>query len=376
METTDEQWMRRAITVACQARGHAEPNPLVGCVIVGGDGEVIAEACTQTFGGPHAEAVALKAAGDRAAGATLYTTLEPCCYTGHGKKTPPCAPRIVNAKIRRVVVGCIDPNPHVAGNGNRQLQEAGLDVASGVCEDEAKQLLAPFIATMVHKRPYVTLKWAVSSDGKVAGKHGQPVRISNPASTAAVHRLRGRCDAIAVGTNTVKNDDPLLTARTDDPPRTPLRVIFSNSLQLGQSRRLLEDVGEPVLIYTVENAAFDSPDHVELIRLPAHDNGRGGVRFSMIDALADLHRRSVTHLLIEPGPKLAREMIERNQSDRILTIRGQHAIGDDGLDAPIDPYPPVHAFDLEGDTWTESLNPNSDVYFGPFPSPDVRLLPV
>lgn len=389
--TVDERFMARAIEVAAGARGLAEPNPLVGCVIVR-DCEVVGEGHTSRYGGPHAEPAALDAAGARAVGATAYVTLEPCCYTGHGKLTPPCAPRLIGARLARVVIGCADPNPHVAGNGVRQLREAGLDVTVGVLEARARQLIAPFVARVLHNRPYVTLKWAVSADGKVAGRQGRPVRITNAAATAAVHWLRGRVDAIAVGTNTLVNDDPLLTARTPEPLRVPTRVVFSNSFALdaatevagsdqhprlpsrrhGKSRLFSTPDAGPVLVYTVDRGmALPTPAKVEVVALPPHDNGRGGVRFSMADAFADLAQRRVAHLLIEPGPKLARELIARNQADRVWTIRGQHSIGDDGLDALDDPYPTTATLDLDGDLLRESLNPRSAAYFGNFPSPDI-----
>src|SRR5262245_48989455 len=153
----DQQMMRRAIRLAMNARGQAEPNPTVGVVIARGD-RVIGEGATSGFGGPHAEPTALAACTEPPAGATAYTTLEPCCHTN--KKTPPCVPALIEAKIARVVIGCVDPNPDVNGKGIEQLRAAGIAVESNVLEDPAKQLIAPFIARTVYDRPYVTLKWA------------------------------------------------------------------------------------------------------------------------------------------------------------------------------------------------------------------------
>ena len=358
--------------LAVRGRGHVEPNPLVGCVIVR-DGRTIGEGFHQRFGEAHAEPSALADAGD-AKSATAYVTLEPCCHTN--KKTPPCVPRLITAKVGRVVVGCLDPDPNVSGEGVRQLRAAGIEVTAGVLEAEAKQLIAPFFARVRLRRPYVTLKWAVSADGKVAGRQGRPVRITGAAATAAVMALRGRCDAVAVGTNTLLNDDPLLTARTPDPPREPVRVVFSNSLTLGERRRLFATPESgPVLVYTVEREgqAADAPPGVEVIALPGHDNGRGGVRFSMVDAYADLARRGVTHLLVEPGPKLAAELIERQQADRAWVIRGQAEIGDDGLPAPACPWPVMTTRNLDGDVLAEHLNSASDAFFAAAPSPDLIL---
>lgn len=373
--TADINFMQRALDLAVRARGTAEPNPTVGCVLVV-NGQIIGEGHTSAYGGPHAEPNAIadcEERGNDPAGATAYLTLEPCCHTN--KRTPPCAPRLVEARVSRVVIGCLDPNPHVDGGGLRLLREAGTEVETGVLEAACRQLVAPFFARMRLNRPYVTLKWAQSPDGKVAGRKGRPVRITNEASTAVVHALRGRCDAIAIGTNTLLNDDPLLTARTPDPPRRPIRVVFSNSLNFGDRPRLLTTRHEgPVLVYTIAGAAtIQPPKGVELVPLPPHDNGRGGWRFSMVDAFADLARRGVTHLLIEPGPKLAKELIARNQADRTWIFHGQRPIGEEGLAAPVCPWPAVGETVLGGDRLVEYLNPASEVFFAPAPSADFRL---
>src|SRR5688572_32879202 len=171
---TDATFMRRAIRLAMNGRGRVEPNPMVGCVIVK-DGRVIGEGYHEVFGGPHAEPNALAAcaaAGESPAGATAYVTLEPCCHTN--KKTPPCAPRLIEAKVARVVVGCLDPNPDVDGKGVATLRAAGIEVTGPVLEPESKQLIAAFLARVRFGRPCVTLKWAESSDGKVAGPSAQP----------------------------------------------------------------------------------------------------------------------------------------------------------------------------------------------------------
>src|SRR5947207_1217269 len=196
----DTQMMRRAVRLAMNGRGRVEPNPMVACVLTR-DGRVIGEGFHEQFGGPHAEPTALVSVTESPQGATAYVTLEPCCHTN--KKTPPCVPALIDAKIARVVCGCVDPNPSVNGQGLDQLRAAGIAVDVNVLEDPAKQLLAPFIARTVYDRPYVTLKWAESADGKVAGAGGKRVQISNPPATKLVHELRGRCDAIMVGINTV-----------------------------------------------------------------------------------------------------------------------------------------------------------------------------
>lgn len=376
---SDADFMRRAIDVAIPGRGHVEPNPTVGCVIAR-DGRIIGQGRTSPYGGPHAEPNALAdcvARGNSPAGAAAYITLEPCCHTN--KQTPPCAPRLIKAGVARVVVGCLDPNPSVDGGGIAMLREAGVEVEIGILEAQCRQLIAPFFARTRLNRPYVTMKWALSADGKIAGRAGRPVRITNDAATAAVHALRGRCDAIAVGTNTLVNDDPLLTARTPDPPRRPIRVVLSNRLMSPEGRRLFNVKNGPVLVYTNEAQAA-SPEAIairrtgaEVVALPAKDNGRGESRFAMRDVYSDLTARGVTHLLIEPGAKLALDLMFRSLADRAWVFRGQVTIGEDGLVGPQCLWPTVASADLDGDRLHEWLNTSSDAFFASEPSADFRL---
>src|SRR5688572_2886011 len=284
----DDQMMRRAIRLAMNGRGRVEPNPMVGCVIVK-DGRVIGEGYHQQFGNPHAEPNALASCTESPAGATAYVTLEPCCHTN--KKTPPCAPRLLEAKLARVVIGCLDPNPEVNGKGLAMLRAAGIEVFGPVLEASAKQLIAPFLARVNERRPYVTLKWAQSADGMVAGRMGRRVKITGDASDAIVHALRARCDAIAVGTNTALNDDPLLTARVAGPARRPIRVVLSNTLKVPVDGRLARSAREqPVVVYCSTSAAETHPGDVaqlrahgvEVVGLPDHDG-----RFSFLDVLRD-----------------------------------------------------------------------------------------
>src|SRR5688572_26338216 len=246
---TDATFMRRAIRLAMNGRGRVEPNPMVECVLVK-DGRVIGAGYHEQFGGAHAEPNALAAcaaAGESPAGATAYVTLEPCCHKN--KKTPPCAPRLIEAKVGRVVVGCLDPNPDVNGKGLAMLREAGVDVTAPVLEAEARQVIAPFIARTLYARPYVTLKWAQTADGKVAGAGGRPVRLSNDTSWRLVHEMRTRCDAILVGAGTASTDNPYLTARVER-IRNPLRVVLDSRLRLRPYSNLATTVDEsPVLVF-------------------------------------------------------------------------------------------------------------------------------
>ena len=243
----DVGYMRRALSLAIDGRGRVEPNPMVGCVIVK-DGHVIGEGFHANFGGPHAEPTALAACSESPVGAIAYVTLEPCCHTH--KKTPPCVPALIDAKLSRVVVACADPNPAVSGQGLQQLRAAGISVTSGVLEDEAKQLNAAFFARILHRRPYITLKWAQTADAKVATPGRGRLHISNAISTRIIHRLRGRCDAVLIGINTALNDDPLLTARDQDASRMPTRVLLDSSLRVRLDGQLVTSAAQtPLIVY-------------------------------------------------------------------------------------------------------------------------------
>jgi diaminohydroxyphosphoribosylaminopyrimidine deaminase/5-amino-6-(5-phosphoribosylamino)uracil reductase len=218
----DERFMRKAIGLARRGEGRVEPNPMVGAVLVRG-GTMAAIGYHRRFGGPHAEVDCLgrTAPGD-AVGGTLYVTLEPCCHTG---KTGPCTEAVIASGVRRVVVGTVDPSPHASGRGIARLREAGIDVAVGVCEAEARELIAPFVKRVTTGLPWVIAKWAQTLDGKIATADGDSKWISGEASRRIVHELRARVDAVMVGVGTVIADDPSLTARDVKVRRVARRVI-------------------------------------------------------------------------------------------------------------------------------------------------------
>ncbi|MEO6434860.1 MAG: bifunctional diaminohydroxyphosphoribosylaminopyrimidine deaminase/5-amino-6-(5-phosphoribosylamino)uracil reductase RibD, partial [Tepidisphaeraceae bacterium] len=299
----DTDMMRRAIRLAMRGRGRVESNPMVACVLVKGN-RIIGEGFHEKFGGPHAEPTALAACMESPEGATAYVTLEPCCHTN--KKTPPCVPKLIEAKVARVVVGSVDPNPDVNGQGLDQLRAAGITVECGVMGEEAKQLLAPFIAGIVYDRPYVTLKWAESADGKVAGPRGRRTQIGNERSNRAVHALRGRCDAIVVGSNTVITDDPLLTARGVDSSRRLIRVVLDAGLRIPLASKLVRTARDH---RTFVFFAADLMDANRNKLLALRDNsvepvaaevGQHGLKLeTILISLADF---GVTHALVESGP--------------------------------------------------------------------------
>ena len=220
--------MRRALELAARGEGFVEPNPMVGCVIAQG-AEIIGEGWHRRFGQPHAEVEALRMAGDRAAGATLYVTLEPCCHFG---KTPPCTRAVLASGVRRVVAAQTDPFPQVRGLGIAELRAAGLSVEVGLLESDARRLIAPYLKLVQTGRPWIIAKWAMTLDGKIATRSGQSRWISGPPSRQLVHALRGRVDAIMVGRETADRDDPLLTARPAG-PRTAIARRPRHARMLG-----------------------------------------------------------------------------------------------------------------------------------------------
>jgi diaminohydroxyphosphoribosylaminopyrimidine deaminase/5-amino-6-(5-phosphoribosylamino)uracil reductase len=289
---TDDHWMRRALALAERGRGRVEPNPLVGAVVLDAAGQPVGEGWHRRFGEAHAEAHALAAAGGAARGGTLFVTLEPCCHHG---KTPPCTDAVLASGVRRVVAAMVDPFPRVAGGGITLLNAAGLEVAVGVCEAEAKQLNAPFLKRVATGRPWVIAKWAMTLDGKLATAAGDSKWVSGPDSRAKVHELRGRVDAVLVGRGTVASDDPLLTARPPG-PRIAARVVLTASGDLPdrcQLRATARDV--PVIVFTTSVGAARlagwAAAGAEVLSLGT-DSGV---------VLDELGQRGMTNVLVEGG---------------------------------------------------------------------------
>lgn len=253
----ESAFMFRALSLAERGRGRVEPNPMVGCVLVGHDGQVLAEGYHHRFGGRHAETEALHAAQKRQRctnGATAFVTLEPCCHYG---KQPPCTEALIRAGIKRVVVPLADPFPRVAGGGIKALQQAGVQVDVGCEEAAARHLMAPWLKRVVHGRPWVIAKWAQSLDGRLSTPWGDSQWISGEAARKEAHRLRGLCDAVIVGAETLRQDNPLLLPRLVRPRRIPTRVVVSASLDLPLRAKLFHTVADgPVEVWTTQ-AAFD-----------------------------------------------------------------------------------------------------------------------
>lgn len=316
--------MQHALELAWRGFGSVEPNPMVGAVIVSEDLQLIAEGHHQKFGGPHAEIVAIRQAGDQCRNATLFVTLEPCSHFG---KTPPCADAVIQAGFRRVVVGCQDPAPHVAGQGLRKLREAGIHVESGILQNDAEELIAPFRKQMLEHRPWVHAKWAMTLDGRIASRTGHSQWISGDESRAHVHWLRGRMDAIITGTGTVQADNPRLTAR---PPgaRTPLRVVIDSAgASLSSDRLLVQTAHEVPVLVCVSRRCEDArvqwmqEQGLEVLQTDTDDY------VSLPEVLDHLGQRRMTHVLLEAGPGLLGAFCDQSLVDEVHVFVAPKLVG-------------------------------------------------
>ena len=323
-QTELDVWhMRRALELAAQGQGCVEPNPMVGCVIVRG-AEIIGEGWHRQFGNDHAEVEALRLAGPRAEGATMYVTLEPCCHHG---KTPPCTRAILRAGIRRVVVARADPFPQVDGGGLDELRAAGVEVELGLLEPEARQLNAPYLKLTETGRPWIIAKWAMTLDGKIATRTGSSRWISSEDSRKIVHQLRSRMDAVMVGRETALQDDPLLTARPPG-PRTALRVVVDTCGALRSESQLVCTAREvPVLVAVGRDA-----NEAERARLAAAgcevfacDGPTHADRFNSL--LDELGRRRLTNVLVEGGGRLLGSLLDAGHIDEVHVFIAPKLVG-------------------------------------------------
>lgn len=327
---TDLEYMSRALELAERGRGHVEPNPLVGAVVVR-DGRIVGEGWHEKYGQAHAEVNALNRAGKEALGATLYVTLEPCCHHG---KTPPCTDAILRAGIRRVVASMPDPFPEVAGKGLAILREAGVEVEVDVAQvahlggPAAHRLNAPYLMRL-RGRPWIHAKWAMTLDGKIAGFTGSSKWITSEASRARVHELRGRMDGIIIGRGTLTADDPLLTARPAG-PRIATRIVMTSGREpLPDNCQLLRTIDQaPVLLLTslagtarLENWARRGAEIVVAADIGAF--------------LAELARRRMTNVLVEGGAGVLGSFLDARLIDEVHAFIAPKLIGGQMAPAPI-----------------------------------------
>ncbi len=316
-----ESFMRLALREAEKGLGRTRPNPAVGALLVRG-GEVVARGHHARAGGPHAAVVALRRAGARARGADLYTTLEPCNHWG---KTPPCALAVIEAGVRRVFVGSRDPNPAVNGRGLARLRRAGVELVTGVLRADCDALLAPFARFITSGRPFVTLKAAITLDGKLAASSGDSRWVTGEKARAEVHALRHRADAVLVGAGTARADDPLLTARLPrGRGRDPTRVVLDTRLELPSSLKLFHPHSDaPTLVATAaEVDGRPALPGVELLRCR-----EAGGRIDLQDLLSQLGARGLTHLLVEGGAKVHASFLADRLVDRVMVYVAPRILG-------------------------------------------------
>jgi diaminohydroxyphosphoribosylaminopyrimidine deaminase / 5-amino-6-(5-phosphoribosylamino)uracil reductase len=328
----ESRYMLRALELARQGQGFVEPNPLVGCVIVRGS-EIVGEGWHRRFGGPHAEVEALAAAGSRAAGATLYVTLEPCCHHG---KTAPCSAAVAAAGIRRVVAALRDPFPQVDGGGFGQLRAAGIDVEVGLCAHEARELNAPYLKLLATGQPWVIAKWAMSLDGKLATGSGDSRWISNASARGLVHELRGRVDAIAIGRRTAERDDPLLTSRLERaPPRIATRIVLDSRAQLSSSSQLVRTARQwPTLVVAGPEAKPVDVERLSAAGCEVLQLAAGTHRQRVTEWLLELGRRRLTNVLVEGGSELLSLLFDAGEIDEVHLFIAPKLIGGAGAPTP------------------------------------------
>jgi diaminohydroxyphosphoribosylaminopyrimidine deaminase/5-amino-6-(5-phosphoribosylamino)uracil reductase len=334
-EAWDERLMAAANSIGRRNLGQTFPNPAVGALIVrfeNGEPVVVARGYTAEGGRPHAESEALRLAGDAARGATTYVTLEPCAHHG---KTPPCANEIISAGIARAVIAVEDPNPEVKGKGTSLLRAAGIDVTLGVGARDALITHAGHFRRMRDGRPHLTLKIAVSADGKTGLAGRLPAEISCETSRAEAHMLRANSDAILVGSGTVIADDPLLSCRLPGmAERSPIRVVLDGKLRIPLNSKLVKSARDvPLWVMTTDEAPVEAESRLAaagaIVLRTASRNGR-------IDLQASLRRlgeREITRVLVEGGPILSATLLRHDLVDEAILVRSERTLGADAIDA-------------------------------------------
>jgi diaminohydroxyphosphoribosylaminopyrimidine deaminase / 5-amino-6-(5-phosphoribosylamino)uracil reductase len=356
----DEQYMRLAIDLAKAGIGQTSPNPVVGAVVVK-NGEIVGFGAHLKAGEPHAEVHAIRMAGEKAKGATIYVTLEPCSHFG---KTPPCADLLIETGVKRVVIATTDPNPLVAGKGIEKLRNAGIEVDVGILKEEADELNRVFFHYIATKTPFVTLKYASSLDGKIATKTGESKWITSEAARQDAHHYRRLHDAILVGVNTVIADDPSLTVRLPGGGKNPIRVILDTHLRTPLDAKVVND-GEAETWIVVgsevkeEKIAPYREKNVQIIKM--HE-ARIGIR----ELLKVLGEKKVTSLFVEGGAEVHASFIEAKAINQIIAYIAPKIIG--GKDSPT----PIGGIGFASMTDVMELNIKSVETIGP----DIKIVAI
>jgi diaminohydroxyphosphoribosylaminopyrimidine deaminase/5-amino-6-(5-phosphoribosylamino)uracil reductase len=329
-----EDFMRRALKLAERGAGWTSPNPMVGAVVVK-QNIILGEGWHEEFGGPHAEFSALQRAGALARGADLYVNLEPC-VAAPGKRNPPCADEIIRAKIQRVFVALRDPDPRINGQGIAALRRAGIEVIEGILEREARKLNEIYLKFKTTGMPFVTLKMAMTADGKIATHTGDSKWISSPASLRFAHELRHRHRAILIGIGTLLADDPQLTARLEQRARNPIRIVLDSQGRIPLESTLVRSAKQMrTIVATTDALSLEKEQalrhaHAEVWRLPARD-GR-------VDPHALMHKLSqeqIDSVLIEGGAEIAWSFVSQRLIDKILLVIAPKIIGGRAAPGPV-----------------------------------------
>ena len=319
----DDEFMGQALELAGRGLYTTTPNPRVGCIVVK-DGAVVGSGWHERTGLPHAEALALEAAGARTRGATLYLNLEPCSHHG---RTPPCADAIIAAGAKRVVAAIGDPNPKVAGAGFAKLRSAGIAVEHGLKGDEARELNIGFLARMTRGRPWVRMKIAASLDGRTALANGKSQWITGDAARADGHRWRARACAVLTGFGTVRDDDPQLNVRGVDTPRQPLKIVVDSKFETPPSARLLKE-GKTLVVGAVNDAKRIAALQLAGAEIAIIPNDGGKVE--LFKLMEDLARRELNEIHVEAGTKLNGSLLQAGVVDELLVYLAPSLIGDSG----------------------------------------------
>lgn len=327
----DVKYMRHALELARMAEGETSPNPMVGAVIVDDNGVIVGEGYHHKAGQPHAEINALAAAGAKAKGATIYVTLEPCSHYG---RTGPCCEALIKAGVKRVVSAVTDPNPLVAGRGLNRLREAGIEVTNGVCEDEAKKLNEKFFFWIIHKRPFVSLKYAMTLDGKLAADGGDSKWITGIEARTYAHWLRKTHDAVIVGKNTVLQDDCELTTRMVK-GKNPLRIVLDSKCSIPLNAKILNGEAKTLVAVSEEEPLekineLQALKNVEVIKLP-ECGGKLDIK-ALLDYLA---AQEITSLLAEGGSEVHGAFFDAGFVERVYAFIAPKIIGGKNALSPV-----------------------------------------
>jgi len=326
----DEKYMALALELAEKGRGNVEPNPMVGAVLVK-DGGIVGRGYHQVFGGAHAEINAIKEGGTNCRGAALYISMEPCAHYG---KTAPCVDAIIKAGIKKVVTAVFDPNPITSGKGIQKLKGAGIEVVMGVMETQARRLNAPFFKLMQQGLPYITVKWAMSVDGKIATRTGESKWITSEESRKYVHKIRGQMDGILVGINTVVRDNPLLTCRIEG-GQNPKRIVVDSNAVLPINSRLLSTINEGEIIVAVsKNAQRNRIEKLEQMGCKIVQTEDINDRVDLHELFRRLGEMELTNILVEGGSRVITSVIEDRLADRVVFV-APIIIGGAGAKSPV-----------------------------------------